>query len=37
VAVPGAPHFWMYAPIDEPHGFAGFAAPKILRFLRERV
>ncbi len=37
VPVPGAPHFWMYSPIDEPHGFAGFAAPKVLRFLRERL
>lgn len=37
VPVPGAPHFWMYAPIDEPHGHAGFVAPKVLRFLRERL
>ena len=37
VPVHGAPHFWMYAPIDEPHGYAGFVAPKVLRFLRERL
>ena len=37
VPVNGAPHFWMYAPIDEPHGHAGFLAPKLLRFLRERL
>jgi acetyl esterase/lipase len=37
VPVQGAPHFWMYAPIDEPHSYAGFLAPKVLRFLRERL
>ena len=37
VPVQGAPHFWMYAPIDEPHGYAGFLAPKVLRFLKERL
>ena len=37
VPVQGAPHFWMYSPIDEPHGYAGFAAPKVLRFLREKL
>jgi acetyl esterase/lipase len=35
--VQGAPHFWMYAPIDESHGHVGFAAPKVLRFFRERL
>src|SRR5262249_36817800 len=35
--VQGAPHFGMYAPIDEAHSHAGFAAPKVLRFLRERL
>jgi acetyl esterase/lipase len=35
--VQGAPHFWMYAPIDEPHSYAGSLAPKVLRFLRERL
>ena len=33
----GAPHFWMYAPIEEPNSHAGFVAPKVLRFLRERL
>lgn len=37
VAVPGAPHFWMSDPVDEPAGFAGFLAPKLLRFLREQL
>lgn len=37
VPVHGAPHFWMYDPIDEPHSFAGALAPKLLRFLKERL
>ncbi|HEY7302146.1 MAG TPA: alpha/beta hydrolase fold domain-containing protein [Xanthobacteraceae bacterium] len=37
VSVEGAPHFWMYDPIDEPHSYAGFLAPKVLRFLSERL
>lgn len=37
VPVLGAPHFWMYDPIDEPHSYASFVAPKVLRFLRERL
>ena len=37
VPVQAAPHFWMYAPIDEQHGYVGFVAPKVLRFLRERL
>ncbi len=37
VPMPGAPHFWMYSPIDEPHGYASFVAPKVLRFLREQL
>jgi acetyl esterase/lipase len=35
--VQGAPHFWMYAPIDEPHSYAGYVAPKVIRFLKERI
>jgi acetyl esterase/lipase len=35
--VQGAPHFWMYAPIEEPHSYSGSLAPKVLRFLRERL
>jgi acetyl esterase/lipase len=37
VPVQGAPHFWMYAPIDGAHSYAGFVAPKVLRFLKERL
>ena len=37
VPVAAAPHFWMYDPIDEPHGFPGMLAPKLLRFLKERL
>jgi acetyl esterase/lipase len=36
-SVQGAPHFWMYDPIDEPYSYAGFVAPKVLRFLRDRL
>jgi acetyl esterase/lipase len=32
-----APHFWMYDPIDEPHSFPGRLAPKLLRFLKEKL
>jgi acetyl esterase/lipase len=35
--VPGAPHYWMSDPIDEPGSFAGFLAPRLLRFLVERL
>ncbi|HEV8260489.1 MAG TPA: hypothetical protein VGQ19_07030, partial [Burkholderiales bacterium] len=37
VPVQAAPHFWMYDPIEEPHGHAAFLAPKLLRFLGERL
>jgi acetyl esterase/lipase len=33
VPVEGAPHFWIGEPLDEPHTYAGFLAPKLLRFL----
>ena len=33
VVVPGAGHFWCSEPLDEPHGFAAYTAPKLLRFL----
>lgn len=33
--VPGAGHFFMKEPIDEPHSFAAFVAPRLLRFLNE--
>jgi len=35
--VPGAPHFWMNDPIDEPTSFSGFLAPRLLRFLAEKL
>lgn len=35
--VSDAPHFWMYDPIDEPHSFPARLAPKLLRFLKERL
>jgi acetyl esterase/lipase len=33
--VPGAGHFFMREPIDEPHSFSAFVAPRLLRFLNE--
>jgi acetyl esterase/lipase len=33
--VPGAPHYWMNDPIEEPGSFSGFLAPRLLRFLAE--
>jgi acetyl esterase/lipase len=35
--VPGAPHYFVRDPIDEPTGFNGFVAPRLLRFLDERL
>jgi len=35
--LPGAPHYWMNDPIDEPASFTGFLAPRLLRFLAERL
>jgi acetyl esterase/lipase len=37
VIVPGAPHYWMNDPIDEPGSFSGFLAPRLMRFLAERL
>ena len=37
VPVVGAPHFWIEQPIDETASFSGFLAPKLYRFLRERL
>jgi hypothetical protein len=31
--VPGAGHFWCSEPLDEPHSFGAWTAPKLLRFL----
>jgi len=35
--VQGAPHYWMNDPIDEPTSFSGFLAPRLLRFLAEKL
>lgn len=35
--VAGAPHYWMNDPIDEPGSLTGFVAPRLLRFLAERL
>ena len=33
----GAPHYWLSDPIEEPMSHAGFLAPRLLRFLAERL
>jgi hypothetical protein len=33
----GAPHYWGSEPIDEPGSFSGFLAPRVKRFLAERL
>jgi acetyl esterase/lipase len=35
--VQGAPHFWGGDPIEEPYSFSGFFAPRLLRFLADRL
>jgi acetyl esterase/lipase len=35
--VPGAPHYWMNDPIEEPGSLSGFLAPRLVRFLAERL
>jgi acetyl esterase/lipase len=35
--VQGAPHYWVGDPIDEPGSYSGFMAPRLLRFLKERL
>ncbi len=35
--VQAAPHYWMSDPIDEPGSFSGFLAPRLVRFLAERL
>jgi len=37
VAIPGAGHFWMSDPIEEPGSFSGHLAPRLLRFLAEKL
>jgi acetyl esterase/lipase len=35
--VAGAPHYWMNDPIDDPTGFPAFLAPRLMRFLAEKL
>jgi acetyl esterase/lipase len=35
--VPGAPHFWISSPMDDPGSPTGFVAPQIVRFLQQRL
>jgi hypothetical protein len=33
----GAPHYWAGDPIEEPRSYPGFMAPRLVRFLQERL
>ena len=33
----GAPHYWGSDPIEEPNSFSGFLAPRLMRFLMEKL
>ena len=35
--VQGAPHYWLSDPIEEPRSYSGFLAPRLVRFLKERL
>jgi len=35
--VHGAPHYWLSDPIDEAGSYTGFMAPRLIRFLKERL
>ena len=35
--IPSAGHFWITDPLEEPNSFPGFLAPKLLRFLAQRL
>jgi acetyl esterase/lipase len=37
VIVPGAPHYWLPDPLDEPQSFSAFFAHRLLRFLKLRL
>jgi acetyl esterase/lipase len=37
VVMPGSGHFWMWDPIEEPGSVTGYLAPRLLRFLGERL
>jgi hypothetical protein len=35
--VQGAPHYWLNDPLEEPGSYSGFMAPRLIRFLQERL
>jgi hypothetical protein len=35
--VQGAPHYWLNDPIEEPASYSGVLAPRLMRFLQERL
>jgi len=35
--VTGAPHYWLNDPIEDPTGFTAFLAPRLMRFLAEKL
>jgi hypothetical protein len=35
--VPGAGHYWASDPIDEPGSYAAVLAPRLIRFLAEKL
>ena len=35
--VEGAPHYWLNDPIEEARSYSGFLAPRLMRFLQERL
>jgi acetyl esterase/lipase len=37
VIVPGAPHFWMREPLNEPTSYTSVVAPRLVRFLQTRL
>jgi dipeptidyl aminopeptidase/acylaminoacyl peptidase len=37
VVLPGAAHFWMSDPIDEPASYTAFLAPRLVRFLQRSL
>ena len=37
IAVPGAGHYWMSDPLEEAGSLTGAMAPKLVRFLREKL
>jgi acetyl esterase/lipase len=37
VVLTDAPHFWVGDPLDEPGSYPGFLAPRLLRFLQQRL